>query len=410
MAGFKGKALLILGGGPEQVPLIRRAQALNLYVVAADRNPRAPAQRVADEFVAVDIHDSEAICDQLPRAIDGVLSHAVEAAESAANIAAHFGIPGIDPEVAHRATDKIERQRHLARSGIPVPQSQWCETALLPQVFESVNRPVVVKPRRGAGARGVELVNTVQDAEAAVRRLHLAGATEVLVEEFLTGPELSTESLVQNGSVSTFAVADRNYARKAEFSPNFIEDGIDFPSSLSLLELGTIHALIRDTVTALGIKTGAAKGDIILTERGPVVIEMAARTSGGWFGFGSIPIATGIDPWAALIELALQGTFDSNHIKPRRELSVSQRYLIPQKDGWFGALDGVGEALKTPGLKLMTTMTPPANTWTTRAQSHADRLAQVVCVGDSRNQAAGRATLAISQLQVHYMDGERIIS
>lgn len=410
MAGFKGKALLILGGGPEQIPLIRRAQALSLYVIAADRNPQAPAQRVADEFLTVDIHDSEAICDQLPRGIDGVLSHAVEAAEAAANIAVHFGLPGIDPEVAHRATDKIERQRHLARSGIPVPQSQWCETALLPQVFESVNRPVVVKPRRGAGARGVELVKTLQDAEAAVHRLQIAGTTEILVEEFLTGPELSTESLVQNGLVSTFAVADRNYGRKAEFSPNFIEDGIDFPSGLPTLELETVGALIRDTISALGIKTGAAKGDMILTERGPVVIEMAARTSGGWFGFGSIPIATGIDPWAALIELALQGKFDSSHLEPRRERPVSQRYLIPEEDGWFGALDGVGDALKTPGLKLMTTMTPPVNTWTTRARSHADRLAQVVCIGGSRNQAADRAASAISQLQIHYTDGERIIA
>ena len=31
MAGFRGKALLVLGGGPEQIPLIRRAQALNKY-------------------------------------------------------------------------------------------------------------------------------------------------------------------------------------------------------------------------------------------------------------------------------------------------------------------------------------------------------------------------------------------
>lgn len=410
MAGFRGKALLVLGGGPEQIPLIRRAQALNLYVVAADWNPRAPAQRVADEFVTVDIHDADAICDRLPRAIDGVLSHAVEAAESAANIADRYGIPGIDPEVAHRATDKIERQQHLARSGIPVPQSQWCETALLPQVFESLNGHVVVKPRRGAGARGVELVKTVRDAEAAVRRLQLAGTTEILVEEFLAGPELSTESLVQNGLVSTFAVADRNYARKAEFAPNFIEDGIDFPSSLPPLQLEAIGDLVRDTIAALDIKTGAAKGDIILTAKGPVVIEMAARTSGGWFGFGSIPIATGIDPWTALIELALQGNFDSSHLKPRREQSVSQRYLIPDQDGWFGALDGVGDALKTPGLRLMTTMTPPANTWTTRARSHADRLAQAVCVGDSRHQAAARAAFAISQLNVHFMDGERLIA
>lgn len=399
----------MLGGGPEQVPLIRRAQALSLHVIAADRNPGAPASRVADNFLSVDIHDFETICDQLPRAVDGVLSHAVEAAESAANIAARFGLPGVDPEVARRATDKIERQQHLARSGVPVPQAQWCETAQLLGAVKTMTLPVVVKPRRGAGARGVELVSTLEDAQAAVGRLALAGAAEVLVEEYLTGPELSTESLVQNGVVSTFAIADRNYARKAEFSPNFIEDGIDFPSSLSAPELSAVNRVINDAITALGITTGSAKGDLILTQNGPVVIEMAARSSGGWFGFGSIPIATGVDPLSALIELAIEGSFDAQHLAARRQLSCSQRYLIPVKDGWFGSLDGVGDALTTPGLKLMTTMTPPANTWTTRAQSHADRFAQVVCIGNSRRQARARAASAISRLSIHYMDGERII-
>lgn len=410
MPDFADKALLVLGGGLEQVPLIRKAQALGLYVVAADWNPIAPAHRVADKFLTVDIHDSEAICGQLPRLIDGVVSHAVEAAESAAEIADRFGLPGINPEVARRATDKIERQERLAQAGVPVPRFRWCKTAQLSKAIEDMTLPVVVKTRKGAGARGVELVSSLLQAQDAACRLRDAGAAEVLVEEFLSGPELSTESLVQNGTISTFAIADRNYARKPDFLPSFIEDGIDFPSRISSTQLAEVDALIRDTVAALDITIGAAKGDIILTESGPVVIEMAARTSGGWFGFGSIPIATGIDPHTALIELAIEGNFDTSHLMARRGLSCSQRYLIPEIDGWFGALDGVGEALKSPGVQLMTTMTPPANTWIYRARSHADRLAQVVCVAGSRDEAQHRAKSAISHLQIRYVDGERIIT
>jgi len=55
----------------------------------------------------------------------------------------------------------------------------------------------------------------------------------VLLEEYLEGPQISTEAIIINGKIITTGFADRNYSDKQRFKQFFIENGHTIPSVLS---------------------------------------------------------------------------------------------------------------------------------------------------------------------------------
>ncbi len=80
---------------------------------------------------------------------------------------------------------------------------------------------------------------------------------------------------------------------------------------------------------AMGITNGIAKGDMVLTDDGPKVIEIAARLSGGWFSSDQVPLATGVDLIGAAIELALGKTPSEDQLHSQYNKGVAIRYFFP---------------------------------------------------------------------------------
>ena len=46
-----------------------------------------------------------------------------------------------------------------------------------------------------------------------------------MIEKYLDGPQVSTESFVVNGKIYNIGFADRNYKDMDKFLPNIIENG-----------------------------------------------------------------------------------------------------------------------------------------------------------------------------------------
>ena len=56
---------------------------------------------------------------------------------------------------------------------------------------------------------------------------------KIILEEYLKGQQLSTESIISNYNVKTVGISDRNYEFLKRFEPNIIENGSDLPSKTS---------------------------------------------------------------------------------------------------------------------------------------------------------------------------------
>lgn len=397
------KTILMLGAGQEQVIAINEAKALGYFVVACDANADAPGFNIADVGLALNIRDVDALVSVGKEySINGIFCHAVEIPDVVARVAKALNLNGLSPDIAEVCTNKHERIVVLKKAGIPVADYAFASSKQdLLEVAECFGYPLVIKPTNTAGARGVQLVNSSESLLYAYEEaMQYTTSPLVVLEQYLTGPQVSTESIVCNGGIYTFALADRNYSQEELFFPYFIEDGINFPSYLPAGIQTEILALVDRTINALGINFGAAKGDIIIHNGTPHVIEMASRTSGGWFGAGSIPIATGVNPLKPLLQMSIGESPDLAALNPTRMLGCAQRYWIPQQEAIFHSAYGFDSVKAMPGVEMFNAFFPPPDTQIFKAKHHAQRYAQVICSGKSRNEAIARAEAAIGAIKV----------
>jgi len=92
-----------------------------------------------------------------------------------------------------------------------------------------------------------------------------------------------------------------------------------------------------------------SKGDIVVHDGEPYVIELAARLSGGFFCTREIPLNTGVDFVGAAIRIALGETVDEAELTPKHFVPVIQRYAFPEP-GTVVKVSGAEEAGRIPGI------------------------------------------------------------
>lgn len=401
-----GKTLLIVGGGIQALAGIRMARDLGLRIIVSDRDPAAPGFALADgRIMASTYHVDETVAAvrvwcQEHGPIDGVMCLATDVPHTVAAIAEDFGLPGLPCSVAEMAVDKLAMKQRFQRDGVPIPWFSAITSAEhLNALVAERALPLVLKPVDSRGSRGVLRLTADIDLKWAFRESHQYSPTgRVMVEEFLDGPQVSTESVVLDGVVYTPGFADRNYEFLERYAPNFIENGGSLPSFLPEQTQQQVRELLQGAAESLGITTGIIKGDIVVPVGGARVIEIAARLSGGYFCTHSIPLNVGVSTVDAAIRLALGAAVDPNGLKPQFNRGVAQRYLFPPP-GHVVRIEGIDEVRQMPGVvELIITVNPgdiiqpPTNS--------GGSAGMILATGKDRQQALERVLDAVSTLRI----------
>jgi biotin carboxylase len=398
----KMKTIMFLGAGEEQCEAIDIALDLGLKIIAVDGNPNACGFKKAHVGIHADIKDVEEMIGIGKKyKIDGVMTHAVEIPQIVAKIAKALGLPGLDPDAAERATNKLKRIKCLTEHGIPCPKFETAKTLEEARLkAEKIGFPCVFKPIDSAGARGVIKVNNESDVKNAFN--HTISYTPkmiILLEEYLKGKELSTESVIYNNAIYTVAFADRNYDKK-RFEPFFIEDGGEMPTSLSKDEIKKVTQTVNSAIKTLGINWGVAKGDIIIDHGKVKIIEMAARTSGGRFCSVKVPLSTGINILRPLILMAVGVTPDLNDLKHKFIKGIAERFIFPEP-GKIVDIKGIDEARKMEGVdKIHMDRDVKIGGKIKRVTDHTMRKGYVMAIGKTRDQAVKRAEDAVRMIKI----------
>ncbi|HEX3811049.1 MAG TPA: ATP-grasp domain-containing protein [Rhizomicrobium sp.] len=400
------KTLLIVSGGIEAVDAVKRAKEMGLFVVVSDRDPQAPGFELADSCIIADVYGADETTaaaeryNRKIRKINGVICVAADAPVTAARVAQRLGLPGIPVSAAETACDKLAMKQCFQKAGVPVP---WFAAAETPQALQRIaierGRDLVIKPVDSRGSRGVQRISRVEDLDKAFWLARQHSPTErVMVEQYLDGPQVSTESIVVNGRCFTPGFSDRNYEHLERYAPFFIENGGDLPSHLP----ADIQAKVKDAVAraaaALGITNGTVKGDIVVHDGEPYVIELAARLSGGFFCTREIPLNTGVDFIGAAIRIALGETVNPEDLEPRQQLPVIQRYAFPEP-GCVVSVEGADAARNIPGVAEVVVTAKPGDV-IPPAGDKRPSAAMVLATGSSREAALAAANEAIAQLRI----------
>jgi biotin carboxylase len=222
-----------------------------------------------------------------------------------------------------------------------------------------------------------------------------------MVERFMPGPQVSTESLVIDGIAHTPGFADRNYELLERYAPHIIENGGQLPSHLPPHTQQAVRDLVQQAAQSMGIRNGVVKGDIVVSDGKPHVIELAARLSGGYFCTHEIPLNTGVDLVGAAIRQALGEPVEPADLQPRFNRPVAQRYLLPGA-GRLRAISGIEEAKAVGGVEELLVTAKPGDLLRDPVDSNCSA-AMVIATGATREEAIASAMRAIGHLHVEMM-------
>ncbi|MBC8179517.1 ATP-grasp domain-containing protein [candidate division KSB1 bacterium] len=400
------KTLLIVSGGIEAVPGIQRAKEMGLYIVVSDMDPNASGFEFSDDHIIASTYDINATVraakeyHKNKRSIDGVICIASDVPLTVSTVAEEFNLPGIPVETARLASDKLAMKKCFASAGIQIPWYSQIETVSdLKKIIEDRGLPLVIKPIDNRGARGVLRITNVDQAEwAFVHSLNYSPTLKLMVEEFLEGPQISTEAIIIDGVGYPIGFTDRNYEFIDRFAPYIIENGGGFPSHLDPTDQIAIADMSIKAGLAMGIKNGIAKGDMVLTDDGPKVIEIAARLSGGWFSTDQIPLGLGIDLIGSAIKLALGEKIDVKELIPQYHKGVAIRYFFPEP----GIVKGIRHREKFNGVNWVNRLglfVKPGDI-VESVTNHTKRAGFVITTADTQDLAIQRALEVVNNVQI----------
>lgn len=346
------KRLLVLAAGILQVPVIKKATEMGIYVIAADGDPNAVGLKYADKAIVVNITSEEDVLKVAREEnIDGVIHPCSEVSMNVmGRINDEFGLSGITCEQAIRATNKHLMREAFEKGNAPSPKSILTENVedAWMHLQNDFSTDGILKPSRNSGSRGIAKVsrdmNKVDFDKAYDIALNESRDKSVLIEQFIEGPEFSIEIIVWNDKVNVLTVTDK----KTTGAPHFVELGHNQPSCFSATDIETLKAAAVAGVKSLGVNNCACHAEAKLMDGKAYLMEIGARLGGDFISTELTHLSTGIDMVAAAINVALGIEPD---LKPKEEpKGVCIRYFCP-KSGKLVSISNT-EILKDPRVYL----------------------------------------------------------
>ncbi|AQW55828.1 carbamoyl-phosphate synthase L chain ATP-binding protein [Streptomyces hygroscopicus] len=205
-----------------------------------------------------------------------------------ARVAEELGLPGNPPETVQTCRDKASSRAVLDAAGVPQPISRTVASAEeAVAAAEEIGYPVVVKARGLAGSLGVLRVDdptAVSDAYATASGAVWPGIPryeeDVLVEEFLTGPEISIDAVISQGVCTPLVIA----RKRTGFAPFFEETGHTVDADDPLFDDAALLGQLDLVHKGIGLTEGATHTEFKLTSRGPRLATPASAGTSfrGW--------------------------------------------------------------------------------------------------------------------------------
>src|SRR5688572_1183689 len=286
------KILLVGSGGREHAlawKLSRDDESLEL--IAAPGNPGIAA---LGRCVKADPADATALL-QLALAEKPDLTVVGPEAALAAGIVDRFRQASLPIFGPTRAAAEIETSKAFAKD-LMIAAGVWTARAVRHTDASAGRRadrafgaPVVIKASGLAAGKGVVVCESVEEADQAIdamllQSIHGAAGSEILVEEFMQGEEISLLALTDGTAVVPLLPAqDHKRLLDGDRGPN--TGGMGAYAPVSIADETLVHRIVeeifRPTLGALRDRrspfTGLLYAGLMITEEGPKVVEFNCR-------------------------------------------------------------------------------------------------------------------------------------
>lgn len=400
--GQMGKKMMILGGSALQVPAIKAAKELGYEIILVDYDENAIGFALADVKLVVSTLDKEEVYRQaLIYRPDVVITSTSDGpVRTAAYVNERLGKkPDLSYEDSLCATIKSHMRKRLKENHVPVPVYYVVENWTgFWEAVKALDGLCIVKPSDNAGSRGVTLLEGGEKTEEELRRVYdySKGNSRngiVMVEEFMSGAEVSVEAMTVNGKTEIISITDKYITPP----PYFVEIAHSEPSRLG----GEIQERIREValqaIRAIRLQNGPSHTEIKVTEEGPKVVEIAARLGGDFITSRLVPLSTGVDLVGASVRLAAGEALDLS-VKWQRAAAI---HFIQSGKGKLRRLEIGEEIFRMDGVEEAV-LYKKAGDITDGTRSSNDRLGHIITVGRTPEEAMERGREALERICMEY--------
>lgn len=211
-----------------------------------------------------------------------------------AKLTKELGLKEWNPEEAIIAADnKSEMRELLANKNVENVASSLIDTFTELQQFIKLNSyPVIIKPVDGLASKGIYIIHNDLEAKESFEKFKAEYPQfKIIVEEFILGPEFSVETYSHNGKHKIITVTE-----KLKDEKSFVELGHIIPARISSDDNESIRAKVMKVLEALNVQNGPVHTEIILSPKGPRVVETQLRLGGDMIP-RLMQLSTGYDFW-----------------------------------------------------------------------------------------------------------------
>ena len=337
------------------------ATGLGVDLVCASEHPSTFETHAPDNLITLDFADPAGAAETIARfarrrPIDAGVPVDDLTTLVAAAIATRLGLKTNPVAAAAAARNKHEMRKRLSAAGVPVPRFGLVALADDPEAAAGrAEYPCVLKPLALSASRGVIRADDAREFVAAFHRIAAIlrrddttvpaeAAEALLVEEFVPGREVALEGLLMAGGLQTLALFDKPDPLDGPF---FEETIYVTPSRLPADVQERISRVTHKACAALGLSEGPVHAELRVNERGPRVIEVAARSIGGLCS-RTLRFGTGMTLEELILRHALGWKIESLD-RERRPAGVM---MIPiPRAGRLVAVQGKDAAEAVPGVE-----------------------------------------------------------
>ena len=369
--------LLHIGGGRLQLATIRWAREAGLEVVVTDADPDAPGRRLADGFEVIAASDVEglvslALSIHAHTGLAGATCSSDAGLEAVAAVGEATGTPANAPAAVRAAQDRCRAREAWHGEGVPTTAARAVESAdEVSAALDELGLPATVQPADVRVASSVRTVGDEREAGEAFGEARRHGS-RVLIERWTPGRRLGVNAFFRDGAYIPCDVHERFLSPE----PHRLPVRGALPTSLERPEARTVHALVEHAARALELTVGPVKAEVIWTDDGPLVCELAPRFHDDVVTAYAARLVYGKSPvqaWlAALVDAG--GPFDTMPTKPWQH--AGWLAIVPAEAGVLHGVFDVERARAVTGVEDVAVLREPGH----RIRNLGDASAVVGCL------------------------------
>jgi biotin carboxylase len=381
---------------------IRAAERLGFFTVLFTDREQFMDQR--EEFpnvhlmVFADLNDLSSLKNKLNilnsegKKIKGIMSFMDSYVQVAAMLSEEFGLGTYSVEAINAMENKLttrERLKHLPTAPYYVTYSQ---NDPLNDLIESHTDsfPLVVKSPLSTGSKDVLFASDTEELKKAISRLSSKG--DILIEEYLQGPQYLVEVLVHKEYVHIVAIIEQ----QVTYFQHFIVTGYALLAETEEAIYNGLFASVSSILHELGMKNGACHFEMRLVNGEWKLIEINPRISGGAMN-RMIEIAYGIN----LVEETIQVYLGNKpNLEKKRNKFVYTHYLTVNQTGTLKKVTGRNRCSKYPGVEEVF-IKPRKGKVLHSPRSMGDRYGYVIASSNTKEDARRKAIEAAKEIRFY---------